>query len=187
MKYIMFYFRDIIPYMLIAALFILSVRFYKYKRYKNNSVKTEILIFIFYLYLIAVFLKTVVPSEILRLNFTSNCFMLPNRDSVYNNPAQSYIYIRSFVIEGLWFRLFHVFILNLILLVPFGILFPLLYPKQKDKTILIGFLISCSIEFLQLFTDRLTDTFDIFLNTLGVIIGYMIYKLIMKIKERRKA
>ncbi len=186
MKYIMFYFKDIIPYLLIAAFVIFCVRLYKFKRYNNNSVKTEILFFLFYLYLVAVFLNTVVPSEILRLNFTSDCFMLPNRDSVYNNPAQSYIYIRSFVIEGLWFRLFHVFILNLILLVPFGILFPLLYPKQKDKTIFIGFLISCSIEFLQLFTDRLTDTFDIFLNTLGVIIGYMIYKLIMKIKERRK-
>ena len=121
MKYIMFYFKDIIPYLLIAAFVIFCVRLYKFKRYNNNSVKTEILFFLFYLYLVAVFLNTVVPSEILRLNFTSDCFMLPNRDSVYNNPAQSYIYIRSFVIEGLWFRLFHVFILNLILLVPFGI------------------------------------------------------------------
>ena len=70
MKYIMFYFKDIIPYMLIAAFVIFCVRLYKFKRYNNNSVKTEILFFLFYLYLVAVFLNTVVPSEILRLNFT---------------------------------------------------------------------------------------------------------------------
>ena len=51
----------------------------------------------------------------------------------------------------------------------------------KDKNIiLIGFVISLFIEFCQLFISRGTDIDDLILNTLGTIVGLLIYKLLSK-------
>ena len=70
---------------------------------------------------------------------------------------------------------------NFIMLIPFGIYFPLLYKKLSNFFIVIffGLLLSVSIEFLQLITRyRSTDVDDVLLNTLGVVFGFMIYKVI---------
>ncbi|MCH5193337.1 MAG: VanZ family protein [Oscillospiraceae bacterium] len=64
---------------------------------------------------------------------------------------------------------------NIILFVPFGILLPLAF-KARGKTILFGFLVSCFIEAMQFaFAMGAADVDDIILNTLGAVIGYLIY------------
>ena len=68
--------------------------------------------------------------------------------------------------------------------IPIGLLVPIIW-KLKDKTvILIGFLISLSIELSQLFLNRGTDIDDLIFNTFGTIIGLVIYKIISK-KEKK--
>lgn len=76
-------------------------------------------------------------------------------------------------------------ILNLLMLVPLGYLLPLCFEKVKKcwKVGLIGFLFSFSIETAQLLFHRgWFDVDDIFLNTVGVLIGYGLYCVLLKRK-----
>jgi len=70
---------------------------------------------------------------------------------------------------------------NLIMLAPLGIYLPILYSKVSDysKVILIGILTSLSIEIIQLLTSfRSADIDDIILNSIGIVIGFSLYKII---------
>ncbi len=74
-------------------------------------------------------------------------------------------------------------ILNVIMTIPFGFLFPLIKNKNSKllKTILYTFLLSLSIEILQPLINgfRSADITDLITNVLGGIIGYIMY-LILK-------
>jgi len=70
--------------------------------------------------------------------------------------------------------------LNLVLFVPLGFLLPLLYKQFQPfgKTLLFGILFTIGIEVSQLFTlHRATDINDLIMNTLGVIVGWLMYRL----------
>ncbi len=82
---------------------------------------------------------------------------------------------------------------NVGLFVPSGILFPFLYRKLDTfgRTVLVGFLLSLTIELLQLpFFTRTTDVDDLILNTAGAVAGYALWALarllIRKWRERRQ-
>ncbi len=77
---------------------------------------------------------------------------------------------------------------NIIMLMPVGILLPFNLKKNKFKTtLIIGFLITFSIEFMQLiFKKGLFETDDLIDNTLGVVLGYLIYKIICSVIEKHK-
>lgn len=78
---------------------------------------------------------------------------------------------------------------NCAMFIPTGILTPILY-KHLDsfkKTVLTGFLISLSIEIIQLpFAVRASDIDDLILNTLGVMAGYGIYSLVKWLNARKR-
>jgi len=73
-------------------------------------------------------------------------------------------------------------ILNVIMFIPFGILLPLLWKKGAGlkETVFISFLFSLLIEISQLFNFRATDIDDLLMNTLGGLIGYIIYRICFK-------
>ena len=64
--------------------------------------------------------------------------------------------------------------LNAVMFAPFGFLLPVLWRKcRKWKvTVLAGFLLSLTIEVLQMFCFRATDVDDLMMNTLGAGFGY---------------
>lgn len=71
-------------------------------------------------------------------------------------------------------------VLNVLLFVPMGIFLPLLY-KQYDRmsrTALTGFLISLSVEAIQMFGLGTTDINDLITNTVGTCLGYIIYRML---------
>lgn len=74
-------------------------------------------------------------------------------------------------------------ILNIILFVPLGIMLPLLWKKYHSlkSTVVFSFLLSLSIELLQILTYRATDINDLIANTLGAILGYFIYSIVSRI------
>ena len=74
-------------------------------------------------------------------------------------------------------------ILNVILFMPLGFFLPLLYKEYKTigKVTLAGFILSLSIELVQLFGRGATDINDLITNVIGTIIGYAIYKLFYKL------
>ena len=78
---------------------------------------------------------------------------------------------------------------NFAMFIPTGILIPALYPHLGTfgKTVRTGFLISLTIEIIQLpFYARHTDVNDLILNTLGTAAGYGIYALVRWICTRKK-
>lgn len=77
---------------------------------------------------------------------------------------------------------------NSTMFIPTGILAPLLYKRLDSfrKTVLCGFLLSLSIEILQLpFAVRCSDVDDLILNTLGCAAGYGILALIRTLRRTK--
>ena len=69
---------------------------------------------------------------------------------------------------------------NTAMFIPLGIVWPSVYKGLDNhwKIIFAGFGISLCIEFLQLpFYDRVSDIDDFILNSLGFIVGYLLYLL----------
>lgn len=73
--------------------------------------------------------------------------------------------------------------LNILLFVPVGFLLPILWKPfmKKRVTLLFGFLLSLSIETIQLFNYRITDIDDLLMNTLGATIGCFAFVLTKRI------
>lgn len=74
-------------------------------------------------------------------------------------------------------------ILNIIFFMPFGFLLPTLWNKYRKLSyvILQGFLFSLIIELSQLFTHRATDITDLIMNTLGAVLGWLLFSLLSKV------
>ena len=70
--------------------------------------------------------------------------------------------------------------MNVIMLMPLGFLLPYIWKNFRNplKVALTGFLFSVFIEFSQLPTNRLSDIDDLIMNTLGAVLGYVVWKMI---------
>ena len=74
-------------------------------------------------------------------------------------------------------------ILNVVMFMPLGFLLPLLWKEYQSlvRTAIIGFCFSCGIEFSQLFNRRVSDVDDLLMNTLGAILGWLIWIVFSRI------
>ncbi|MGI6180601.1 MAG: VanZ family protein [Agathobaculum sp.] len=82
------------------------------------------------------------------------------------------------------------YLLNIVLLLPFGMLAPLIWPRLRriGRTAAAGALFSLLIEISQLFTSRRPDVDDLLLNTLGAVLGWLLYRLLpARLRERQQA
>ncbi len=73
-------------------------------------------------------------------------------------------------------------VLNIIMFIPMGIFLPMLY-KKYDRFANIafaGFLMSLSIEIVQMFGFGTTDINDLITNTVGACLGYTVYRGLQK-------
>ena len=78
-------------------------------------------------------------------------------------------------------------ILNIIFFMPFGFLLPTLWKKYRSffSTLSYGIIFSFIIEIGQLFTkNRATDINDLIMNTLGTIIGWIIFNSLRKVFKK---
>ncbi|MEG0687778.1 MAG: VanZ family protein [Hungatella sp.] len=72
---------------------------------------------------------------------------------------------------------------------PFGFVLPIVSRRGRhwQKAFLLGFSLSLCIELTQLiFRVGSFDVDDLFLNTCGVILGFWLYKIVQKIRIRRR-
>ncbi len=79
------------------------------------------------------------------------------------------------------------YLLNILLFIPLGVLTPYIWKEYRKfyKTIILGLLLSISIEIIQLFNYRSTDINDIITNTIGTLIGYLLFKIISIIRNNK--
>ena len=70
---------------------------------------------------------------------------------------------------------------NILLFIPFGMLLPLFFKRPNFLLCtLSGTLFSLMIECSQLLNKRSSDVDDLIMNTLGALIGYLLYNLILE-------
>ncbi len=72
-------------------------------------------------------------------------------------------------------------VMNMIMFIPLGMIIPLLWRNAQKLyiTIMNGLCFSLFIELSQLFSYRASDINDILTNTIGTILGYMIYRIFL--------
>ena len=72
--------------------------------------------------------------------------------------------------------------LNVLLFIPMGVFLPLLYEEFNSigKVALAGFLLSLSVEIVQMFGFGATDINDLITNSLGACLGYGVYTVLCR-------
>ena len=76
---------------------------------------------------------------------------------------------------------------NIVIFMPFGFLVPILGRKKRNFwfTSLLSFALSLAVECIQLITRTgCFDVDDIFLNTIGGMLGYLVYALVQRKRDR---
>ncbi|MGI1659278.1 MAG: VanZ family protein [Desulfitobacterium sp.] len=71
------------------------------------------------------------------------------------------------------------YIENIVLFIPLGLMLPCIWNRYEVlwRTALSGLTLSLLIELSQLFNSRITDIDDLLMNTLGAVIGWLIFRL----------
>ncbi len=78
---------------------------------------------------------------------------------------------------------------NVIGFIPLGIFVPILFKKTRRvwKQLLMGFMVSLAVETIQLVLDvGVFDVDDLILNTVGTIVGYALFRLIVYMIGKRE-
>lgn len=77
---------------------------------------------------------------------------------------------------------------NILLFIPLGLFLPIVFKNKRklNKTLLISFGVTFSIEFTQYFIGRSSDIDDIITNLLGATIGYGLFKMVNQILQKKK-
>lgn len=104
-------------------------------------------------------------------------------------PFQSIWEFTKLMFSGYFSRGFNNIIGNIFVFAPFGYFVPLLYKKcQKAKiVILAGFCVSLVLEICQYFLYLgSADIDDIILNLLGVILGFLFFKMVKRITYKKQ-
>lgn len=137
-----------------------------HRKWKNESMDRRILHAVLYLYLTGVVFVTLMP-------------VLAALPHLLDHPYKPMDLVLFDDYIHRWGEPLKQIILNVILLIPFGFLYPQLCKGKWRflKTFLAAVLISLSIELLQplLHVDRASDITDVVTNAAGSIVGYILY------------
>ena len=141
---------------------------------RRRSLKSEASVWIFAFYMILVLMLTTFRDTYFPWQLVFN-FNRPLSDVnlVFMKETWKLVYAPSRL--DFFYNSFG----NILCLVPFGILFPIVFSKKQSfvKTVLTGMLFSISIETLQFLLETgVSDIDDVYFNTCGSILGYLIFR-----------
>ncbi len=149
-------------------------------RRKKFDLKQELLLLLMYINLAVIIRMTFYPYEKINGHIQPLLFD-PERIFPFKINLIPFVHITEY--DSTHDTLLNIFG-NVGMFVPSGIVLPIIYKKLNTfiKVTAVGALISLSIEILQLpFFTRTSDIDDLILNTLGCVIGYLIYSAVKKI------
>lgn len=165
--------KSLILALVLLTILISIVMRISYKEEEKIRVQHNIFGYMFMIYLIIALAEVVgFPSisEWRRLSGLNEAIFNPNINLIPFNDG--------FDISG---------ILNIIFFMPLGFLLPTLWKKYRSflKTLSYGIIFSFIIEIGQLFTkNRATDINDLIMNTLGTILGWIIFNFLRKVFKK---
>ncbi|MCO8193069.1 VanZ family protein [Anaerofustis sp. NSJ-163] len=191
--------ESIFAFPLIALLFTLPYIIYNYNKYGSLWSVRIVIIYSFILYLMTAYFLVILPlpsfSEVASLT-TRSAQLVPfnfikDIISQYHNMSLSYNSPITCIVNN---RAFLQVLFNLLMTVPFGMYLRYYFKFSLKKTILFSFLLSLFFELTQLSglyffyprSYRLFDVDDLFINTLGGVIGYFVIKPFYKVLPDRE-
>lgn len=188
MKLFIYFFKRSVLIFILSFLIFSQVRLHFYKKYrKKSNPKREFLLCVIFAYFAVLALLLFTPNSLLSshgIDLTSEHFdfagNFKDRINAGNwgvNPVP-FRTISSYIkYSSLWHSMINISG-NIIIFLPLGFLFPIIYNKFKKFSKILILLVSISlfIEFIQFFIGRSVDIDDIILNTIGGILGFLFYK-----------
>ncbi len=184
MSVIVKYIINMLPFMLLAMPFYLIGRiFYIRKKKIEINYYHEIGLFIFTIFIVGLASQTIIP----KLEIISSNRLSIVKSRVHKTNLIPFKIIEETYREIIKYKNINYFLINflgnIIMFIPIGFFLSLLWKLEDKKVVMIGFCSSLFIETSQLFLRRGTDVDDLILNTLGVYLGLVLYKLLKKIKK----
>ncbi len=179
------YFVNMLPYMLIALPFILLWRWLRVRRLQKRGLISprprEILLALFVMFLVGLISQTVL-SEIM---LTADGFEIVRHAGGGGLNLKLFDVFRLVRIETFERGKINFFLINVVgniaVFMPVGFFACLLWKKPSFwKALLSGLLTSLAIELAQYPLERGTDIDDLWLNTLGALLGWAVYAAIRK-------
>ncbi|GAA5531615.1 VanZ family protein [Herpetosiphon gulosus] len=173
--------RETLVFALYSCVIIIPLSVWMKKR--NGNISKILLYSIFIVYIFGFIAQICLP-----INYRGTSIL----ENIKNYPYNEYIYIILFkqkyfdINQGdALLRIIKSYILNIILTIPFGVLFPLIKPVKTKNIIWIAVMVGIIAETIQLSTGlifgnqfRITHIDDVIMNAIGVIIGFLILKVI---------
>ena len=187
------YIKQMLPCMAIGAGGFLALLHHRrrglYRRGLQSGVVREIGLLAFVLFCAGLAALTVFPSNFWTVSHWQEAFQGLRPFFPITPLSQSVQYIgwvpTLFRGDRLGAWGFYMVLANALIFVPIGFFVNLLWRKPRWwKGLAVGFCVSFTIEFLQLFVNRSTDVDDLILNTTGAFLGGMIALLLGKLAPK---
>lgn len=168
------YIFNMFPIMFISIPLFILIRIIIYKFYLKIKANWfhEITLLILYMFIIGLMSQALTGNfsiknvDIAKINLIPFKILVETYQEVFINNNINYFIIN--------------FLGNIIMFIPIGLIIPILFKTNDLIVILSGFCSSLFIEISQLFLIRGTDIDDLIFNTLGVILGLVIFKVLSK-------
>ncbi|QTD42933.1 VanZ family protein [Sporosarcina sp. Te-1] len=191
MGLIKMYIENMALYMAAALPFYVLARILFLKRgKKHTTVLREIAVALFSLYIVGLASQTIIPRWSVEFDSSTGTwdfyFLTTNEIAGVNlMPFRTVImYFQSNQYVSDWESVSLVNVVgNMFIFTPIGLFVPLLWRSMNRwwKVFLVGFCVTCFIEGIQFFIGRSSDIDDVILNTVGVMIGYGLAWIWLKI------
>ena len=187
------YIKQMLPCMAIGAGGFLALLHHRrrglYRRGLQSGVVREIGLFVFVLFCAGLAALTVFPSNFWTVSHWQEAFqgLRPFFPITPLSESVQYIGWTPTLFRGdtLGEWGFYMVAANALIFVPIGFFANLLWRKPRWwKGLAVGFCVSFTIEFLQLFVNRSTDVDDLILNTLGAFVGGLTALLLRRLAPR---
>ncbi len=136
------------------------------------SIEHIVIVYIFVYYLTGMLSFTGIPSI---RDIVHNSFGIITPKGLNFPPDEINLIPFYWITEGI-----RPYIENIFLFIPLGFMLPFIWQKYEViwKTALSGITFSLVIELSQLFNRRVTDIDDLLMNTIGTLIGWVIFRLL---------
>ena len=187
------YIKQMLPCMAIGAGGFLALLHHRrrglYRRGLQSGGGREIGLFVFVLFCAGLAALTVFPSNFWTVSHWQEAFQGLRPFFPITPLSQSVQYIgwvpTLFRGDRLGAWGFYMVLANALIFVPIGFFVNLLWRKPRWwKGLAVGFCVSFTIEFLQLFVNRSTDVDDLILNTTGAFLGGLMALLLGKLAPK---
>ncbi|HEX3011012.1 MAG TPA: VanZ family protein [Syntrophomonadaceae bacterium] len=180
MIYILRYIKAMLIYMLGALPVIAAFRLLRGQSLHKKGIRTTLFreagLIIFLLYLTGLASQAIIPHTQSMCLFTGSINLVPFK--IFVDAWREAACNRDF--EPLIISLAG----NIGIFIPMGFFIPLLWQRTGKQSVLIAFLVSLMIELCQLFQVRCSDIDDLWMNTLGGLIGWGMYFLLHRLKPK---